>query len=290
MAVIGRDQIGRTAAAAARASGRLSRLLPGSAAPRLVEIALVTVLAALLALTALKIAAPLPLPKNPAVPAPAAVGPETAKNPFTLADAAPVESAGPATPEAAETTLDLVLHGTWVDPERGAAIIRTPDGKQNTFVVGDTICCNATLEGVYPDRAIITRGGVRESLRLPNKLEVAPPPQRPAPGTIEETASSPPVAPAGVKSISQIVRFSPSPDGSGGVRFALRPAGDKRAFEELGLREGDILVSVNGAPAPTGLDGVSQLLSTLAGAERVMVAVERDGAPMNVEIALASES
>ncbi|MEQ8748933.1 MAG: PDZ domain-containing protein, partial [Amphiplicatus sp.] len=62
------------------------------------------------------------------------------------------------------------------------------------------------------------------------------------------------------------------------------------AFEALGLREGDILVSVNGAPAPTGLDGVSQLLSTLAGAESVMIAVDRDGAPTSVEISLASES
>ncbi|MEQ8177494.1 MAG: type II secretion system protein N [Amphiplicatus sp.] len=289
MAVIGRDQIGSTAAAAARAGGRLSRLLPGSAAPRLVEIGLAAVLAALLALTVLKIASPLPVPKTPAVPAPAvAAGPAAAKNPFTLADAAPPESAGPATPEAAETTLDLMLHGTWVDAERGAAIIRTPDGEQHTFIVGDTICCGAKLEGVYPDQVIITRNGVRESLRLPNKREISPPPQ-PAVAA-PETAPSAEHSPADVKSLAQIVRFRPAPDGSGGVRLALHPADDRRAFEALGLREGDILVSVNGAPAPTGLDGVSQLLSTLAGAESVMIAVDRDGAPTSVEISLASES
>lgn len=290
MAVIGRDQIGRTAAAAARAGGRLGRLLPGSAAPSLVEIALVGVLAALLALTVLKFAAPLPVPKAPAIPAPAAApGPVAAKNPFTLADAAPIEGAGPAAPEAAETTLDLALHGTWVDPERGAAIIRTPDGKQNTFVVGDAICCGAVLEGVYPDQVIIARAGVRESLRLPNKREAAPPPQAAAPVPVERVPADS-SALSDIQSISRTVRFRPAPDGTGGARLALYAAGDKRAFEELGFREGDILLSVNGAPAPTGLDGVSQLLTTLAGAPSVVIGVERDGAPASVEILLAPES
>lgn len=293
MAVIGGDQLGRTAAAAARAGARLGRVLPASVAPRIVEAALVIVLAILLAQTVLKLAAPLPVPAKPAVPpARSAQAPATVKNPFTLSDTAPGDVSGSVVPDAAETTLALVLHGTWVDPERGAAIIQTPDGKQGTFAVGEDICCGAKLEGVYPDQVIITRAGARESLRLANKkpplAEAVPPAQ---PQTDEEPMRG--YMPGNIKSLSQLVRIRPAQAGEGGpggVRFALYPAGDRRAFESLGLREGDVLVSVNGVPAPTGLDGVSQLLSALAGQDQVMLTVDRDGSSETVEISLASAS
>lgn len=284
VATLGRDQLAGTAA---RAGERLRRLAP-VAAPRLVEIALAVALGVLLALAALKLFAPLPTPRTPAVAVAAAAAPaaSSARNPFAPPpglEAAP--ASGAAAPEAAETTLDLALHGTWVDPERGAAVIRLPGGAQKTFVLGDAICCGATLEGVYPDQVIISRGGARESLRLANKRPVT---AQAVPSPAAEAAPARP--PVKALSIAEIVRVQPLPDGSAGLRFALHPVQDRRAFEALGLRDGDILLSVNGAPAPRSMEAVAQLLAGLAGAETLAVTVERNGAPVAVNISLNTES
>lgn len=283
MATLGRDQLAGTAA---RAGERFRRFAP-AAAPRILEIALAIALGVLLALAALKLFAPLPTPRTPAVAGAAAAAPAApARNPFMPPpglEAAP--AGGQVAPEAAETTLDLALHGTWVDAERGAAVIRLPGGEQKTFVLGEAICCGATLEGVYPDQVIISRGGARESLRLANK--------RPAPAQSVPSRQSEPAparAPVRARSIAEIVRVQPLPDGAGGLRFALHPAQDRRAFEALGLRDGDILLTVNGAQAPRSMETVSQLLAGLAGAETLAVTVERNGAPVVVNISLNTES
>ena len=294
MAVMDRDELGRKAAAAANVgAARLGRIFSAGAAPRIAEAALVVVAAVLLARLALSLFAPLPVPETPATPAPpraeAAVAPEM--NPFAPLETEAVALA--AAPVAAETTLDLTLHGTWIDGGEGTAIIRTPDQMQKIYRVGDPICCGATLTGVYPGQVIISRVGVQESLRLPG-MEGAPDPgPAPAPAPVD----APPPSAEGVDGaysggavpLNQIVRFQPveRPDG---VRFALLPAGDPAAFAALGLQEGDILLSINGAPAPSAFEGLAAAVVGLAGFDRITVGVERNGTPQNINIQLPSDS
>lgn len=227
--------------------------------------------------------------------------PETTKtfdvgDPFRTAEAPEQTAAVAASSVTQETTLDLALHGTWVEEDGGSAVIRLPGGEQKIFFVGDAICCGARLERVYPDRVIISRGGVREALRLANKQtnerprpparNDAPPPQSaPPPGRIPPISDS-----ANEKmQIGEIVRLQPVRSSDGRFRLQLYPAGDKTQFERLGLRAGDVLVSINGQPAPSNLGELDKITDALGGANSVMISVERGGAPISFTLSLDSQ-
>lgn len=84
------------------------------------------------------------------------------------------------------TSLDLTLHGVLEDRAtgRGSAIIGTPDGRQNSFVVGEEIVEGVTLAGVASDSVTISRGGATEQIFLGaaeagDGAEAAPPPPPP---------------------------------------------------------------------------------------------------------------
>jgi general secretion pathway protein C len=66
------------------------------------------------------------------------------------------------------TSLPLTLHGTREDRAtgRGSAIIGTPDGQQNSYVVGEQIMDGVTLAAVAFDSVTIERGGAREQIFL----------------------------------------------------------------------------------------------------------------------------
>lgn len=292
--MIGHDRLERSATLAARAQAWLRRLrwpsarsrgvgLKGVNAPRAAEFVLAALVAVLCAGISLDLVAPLPAPRAPATsPGPRAGGEIEARNPFA-SPANTTASAAPAAPAAVETTLDLKLFGTWTEaagPGRGAgtAIIRTPDGKQKTYAVGDAICCGARLDAVYADRVVIVRDGVRESLRLPSSLET--PAARSQPRPEEKNAAG-----GHAESLRRLIRAQPVPT-VGGVRFALFPAGDAAAFQALGLREGDVVLQINGAPAPQDAEGFGRLINSLTGAGEATLTVERDGVATTVRIAL----
>ncbi len=80
--------------------------------------------------------------------------------------------------EAPPTRLKLELRGLLANEHgaAGSAIIRAAGDTEREFTVGDEVTRGVTIEHIYPDRVIISRGGARESLLLP-KDELAPPPQ-----------------------------------------------------------------------------------------------------------------
>ncbi len=49
----------------------------------------------------------------------------------------------------------------------GSAIIGTPDGRQESFAVGDEIAPGVRLQSVAADHVVLARGGVRTPLRFP---------------------------------------------------------------------------------------------------------------------------
>ena len=80
-------------------------------------------------------------------------------------------AAGSTDPNAvAATQMPLVLVGTiaHTDPEKGYAIIGENAAVAKVYGVGKTITGGTKLHSVYPDRAIIDRGGKLEALLLPN--------------------------------------------------------------------------------------------------------------------------
>lgn len=294
MAVFRIDQFSGAPAAANAIRERLARIGSGKRSravdPRLIratEIILVIAIGILLASTFWSLAGPIPHPSSapqPTVAAPqdVATGPI---DPFRMAAVAAAEelpSDFNDSPELAETTLNLVLHGTWMTPEGGVAFIKTQDDEQGRFGIGDTITSGVTLEKVYRDQVVINRGGVRESLRLINREQAAPRLQ----GAAAPAISNAPRA-DGMATIGSYIAARPEMDGVGNMRLVLQPSGDAARFASLGLKPGDTLVAVDNQPLSVDAQRNMELLAGLGGKRAVTISVERDGIVMPVTVPLA---
>jgi len=261
--------------------------------PRLikaVELLLAVAIAAVLASTVWSALGPIAHP-SATPPAPQAAVDSSVAGPFDPFRMASVAEPAPASdlsigPDLAETTLNLVLHGTWITEAGGAAFIKTPDEKQGRYSIGDTITNGVTLEKVYRDQVVINRNGARESLRLINREQIAP-----AGGSRARIAT--PADPNkilssvnGLASIGGLITAQPELDDVGNVRLVLAPANDVKAFENLGLRSGDALVAVDNKPIGPNIASALEMIAAIGGSPSVTISVERDGIVMPVTIAL----
>ena len=287
----------------------LGGALKSKSAPKAVEIALVFIIAVILARIILALAAPLPLPQGnvqASAPSSASAGPGAVKSPFPAAAAPEIAAAnGPSAEEVAETTLDLTLTGVmiWPNPESASATILTPEGRQQRFAIGDVIVPGVTLEAVYADQAIIDSSGVRESLRFESKLtadQLSDPPsapqglqERPEPQTAAAPEAKTPgtVTPGtmtaeSIGRLASVLRVAPGMNAQGELVMELYAARDRTAFSALGLEDGDRLVAVNGAPAPTDPAALTATLNQLQRADQASIVVERNGEDVRLQLSL----
>lgn len=229
-----------------------------------------------------------PVPAPPSAPPATAVSLETVvagdNNPFRTSAAAAAETDAAPTEELADTTLQLALHGTWVDQNGGVAIIGTPDGKQARFSIGDTITDGVTLDLVEREQVVILRNGVREALRLVKRDPAVRQKSAAARGASQARSQDAPIAAQGSALISEIVLATPSPDEHGDMRIELHPAGDAAAFEALGLRAGDKVVAINdqqlGGDIARGLEAIA----SNSGNFPITITVERGGVVLPIRI------
>lgn len=267
-----------------------SAILTSKSAPKTLEIILVVVIALILARLCITLFAPLPLPQGDVVasaPSAAPVVAAAAKSPFpaVAVEFEPVEEEP--SEAVAETTLDLTLTGasTW---EEGSATIRTPDGQQKRFAVGDRIVSGVTLAAVYPNQVIIERNGLRESLRFESKVTADELPDSVQEPIRSDDAPAPggDVSKADLGNLASVLRLSPGMNANGELVIELYAAQDRSSFSALGLEEGDLLVSVNGAPAPTNPAALSAVLSEIQQADVAAIVVERNGQRVPLRISL----
>jgi general secretion pathway protein C len=173
------------------------------------------------------------------------------------------------------SSLALTLLGTRVDTVsgRGSAIIATPDGKEASFLVGETIIPGVRLRSVEFDGVTIDRGGASERLML------------------DQSAGTPPVTPesAGVATDAPATRAAglaagvtatPRLAGATLTGLVLTPKGDGAAFAAAGLQPGDVLVSVNGRPVAELRDPAA--IVALLDAGGASLAIERGGRPLTL--------
>jgi general secretion pathway protein C len=228
-------------------------------------------------------------PAGPSAPAQPAVdvGAIVAAHLFGEANA---PAAGSTDPNAvAATQMPLVLVGTiaHIDPEKGYAIIGDNPASAKVYAVGKTITGGTKLHSVYPDRAIIDRGGKLEALLLPKKFQgggMAPAPQPSFAGAdpmlgerLRQLAVSNPSA------ITEILR--PQPVFANGQQRGYRvyPGRNRQQFNKLGLLPGDMVTAINGTPLDDPARGM-EVLSTMNSAANVTVSVERNGETVQVNI------
>jgi general secretion pathway protein C len=203
--------------------------------------------------------------------------------------AAPDRPAGdPA--NAPQTRLSLVLTGTIAvkDPQAGFGIIGESAASAKVYAVGNAVPGGARLHSVYPDRVLLESGGQLEALLLPHQtppagdVPRAPPPS--AGAALTERLRHMMAQDPG--SLSEILR--PQPVFANGQQRGYRvyPGRNRQQFMRLGLRPGDLIMSINGTPLDDPARGM-EIFRTMNSATEVRVVVERGGNPQELVLNMA---
>ena len=182
------------------------------------------------------------------------------------------------------TSLNLVLTGVMVGGTNNFAFISINGSNETAFGLGDEILAGATLHAVYPDRAILRRGGALESLVLKDSLALpegaiitSPQYRNDAPlAGIRGSGNSFSVERSTLTQQMQKPEFLSQalmvPNAGGG--FLVREIQPGSVYEKLGVRTGDVIRSVNGQ-AINNMEEVMKLYQQLGGINQVgNVAIE----------------
>ncbi len=197
---------------------------------------------------------------------------------------------------AVETRLPLKLLGVFVtDAQNDSAAIIAEKGKpEQLYLVGQTVSGRAVLRSVHPDHVVLLRAGVHEALRFPKVRELGlaqTSPSSPAePERTTQAAGNAPKSPEQRAQTRQaLIREDPDlmPDALDGELPILDggyPVGSLaslRHLSESGLREDDLILSVNGRPMHELWDDQPKLVQLLANGQ-LRIEVQRDGRRMFV--------
>jgi len=191
--------------------------------------------------------------------------------------------------DVAASQMPLVLVGTIAntDPTLGYAIIGESAVSAKVYGVGKTITGGTKLHSVYPDRAILDRGGKLEALLLPKKFQggglsagaqADASPADPMLGErLRQLAASNPAA------ITDILR--PQPVFANGQQrgYRIYPGRNRSQFNRLGLLPGDLVTAINGTPLDDASRGMD-ILQTMNTASAVTMTVERNGETVQVNV------
>ncbi len=189
------------------------------------------------------------------------------------------------------SSLNLVLTGVIASASGGYALISVNGQPQEPFAVGQTVTGGAELQAVYPDRVVIRRNGILESLLLEG-AEKTPAGEWTPPAA----ASRPPVAVGNIVQETGANRYTVErdqlaaqmrtpdflkqatvmPSGSGG--FLMKQIQPGSLYEKLGLRDGDVIKTVNGQPLNSAEDAI-RLYQQMQGVGAVQMEIMRGGKP-----------
>ncbi len=299
MAVMGTERLDQSAAALGGAADKVLTVLrkpnaktTSKAAP-FVEIVLAGLLGFILLQISFALFAPLPAPETLPVIKPQAPAQTTAAvigDPFRSATApsAPIIVEETFEQDVAETSLDLVLHGTRTNPAtgEGTATIRLPDQKQALFTNGDDIWQGWILRKIYPEQIIIENGGVRESLTMANRdrdTRTSPPRRSSSRVAGNQRGGAASALPGVDLAGAALIRPKFS---NGGLKLELQPGGNGDLFAALGLEAGDVVVSIDNRPIGGNVPAAIERLRRLSSQSSFNIIVERNGVPIPIDVDL----
>jgi general secretion pathway protein C len=182
------------------------------------------------------------------------------------------------------TNMQLVLTGIMAttDPKNGLAIIGTTATNAKVYPVGERVPGNAQVHAIYPDRVLLERNGTIEALLLPSKFAAggAAPGLRPGGNALDRmqrVISNEPGL------ISDVLRPQPV-FAEGKLRgYRVYPGRNARAFAALGLRNGDLVLSVNGTSLDDPTRG-NDIFASLGNSDQAHVTVMRNGQQQDVTL------
>ena len=189
---------------------------------------------------------------------------------------------------APNTTMPLILAGVLADPDpsKGQAIIGATATSAKVYAVGAMISGGARLHSIYSDRVLIERNGGLETLKLPHTAassgasKIAMSQQAPRAEAAQHDNSS---------VLAGLVRIQPVFNQGKLSGYRIFPGGTKgnNAFNQLGLKSGDLIQAVNGTPLDDA-GRAMEVLGTLSSSSSATVTVSRNGQAQEVNLNLAN--
>jgi general secretion pathway protein C len=206
----------------------------------------------------------------------------------------------PVVEQAAPTQLKLKLWGTAVfDTGSSFSIIEDLGArKQGVYAIDDVVPGNATVKAIEWDRVVLSHGGRDEILELeeaksvgparPVAAAAAPPPGAGGAG-IQQTAENEYTVPrsevdTALENMSQLftqIRAVPHFEGGQSVGFRLFAIRRGSLFDRIGLKNGDIIRSINGNEMNDPSKAVT-LLQELRDASNLDVDITRNQQPQKL--------
>lgn len=212
----------------------------------------------------------------------------------------PTPNAAPVEQAAAPTQLKLKLWGTAVfDTGNSFSIIEDLGArKQGVYAVNDLVPGNATVKSITWDRVVLSHNGKDEILELeeakstaPGRAVAAAAPAAPAAGGtgIQQTAENEYSVPrtevdTALENMSQLftqIRAVPHFEGGQSVGFRLFAIRRGSLFDRIGLKNGDIIRSINGNEMNDPSKAVA-LLQELRDASNLDVDITRNQQPQKL--------
>lgn len=200
---------------------------------------------------------------------------------------------------APETPLSLTLIGLLADDrEQYSRALIASQNEEKAYAIGDDVTRGVTLQAIFPDRVILSRGGRLETLRLDRDQPgsgtatayAEPVPQSTAPGV--DAAEAQQLAAVRDEVLrepakaSEYIRIQPANVAGALKGYRVYPGRDRSAFSAAGLRPGDLVTAVNGVQLDDPAKAL-QLLADLGQAGQVNLVIERGGQTQNISINLA---
>ena len=196
------------------------------------------------------------------------------------------------------TSLNLVLTGIMMRGIGGFAIVSANGGEATSYAVGDEILAGATLHAVHPDRALLRRAGMLESMLLkesavlPEGAIVTSLQYRGA-GSLAGIQGSGNNFTVQRNTLTQqmqkpefLTQALMVPNAGGG--FLVREIQPGSIYEKLGVRTGDVIRSVNGQPI-NNMEEVMKLYQQLGGVNQagsVSIEIMRGGRSESLQYSL----
>ena len=190
------------------------------------------------------------------------------------------------------SSLNLRLTGIIASDRGGFALISVNGQPQTPFFLGEIVVDNALLDAVLPDRVILLRDGIRESLLLDpdhagsaDRQPVSAPPHadHPLPGrSIQEIGNnrfqvSRDEVARNVNNTDILRQALIVPNPKGG--FVVKNVQSGSVIENLGLRAGDIITKVNNLEINSMVDVMQlyRLTGDIDKIQNIKVEVTRNG-------------
>ena len=142
------------------------------------------------------------------------------------------------------TSLSLRLYGIRYSDsgQLDAAILGFDPNNQRIYKTNEVIADDIILEFIEPERVVISRGGIRESVTFDSDTVLSPEITK----ALANSSKGIKVENINSSALSQMISFQPYFSNGTLKGYQIYPGNQSKLFDSSGLKSGDVLVAVNG--------------------------------------------